>query len=115
VGFHVEQLGGQLDAAVLRSARGMDVNLDSHYFSPRLTAVRTITRPPVRPGTAPLISSTPFSASTLCTNRFCVVMRSLPIRPDIRVPLKTRPGVAQPPIEPGRRCTAWAPWLAPWP
>ena len=42
-----------------------------------------------------------------------VVRHCLSIRPDIRVPLKTRPGVAQPPMEPGRRCTAWAPWEAP--
>ena len=118
VRLDVEQLGGQLDGAVLLARRGVDVDLDSlgcHYFSPRLIALRTITSPPVRPGMAPLISSTPFSASTLCTNRFCVVTRSLPMRPDIRVPLNTRPGVAQPPIEPGRRCTACAPWLAPWP
>ncbi len=26
-----------------------------------------------------------------------------------------RPGVEQPPIEPGRRCTACAPCAAPWP
>ena len=120
VRLDVEQLGGQLDGAVRSCRPGVLTSIlrvlaafGSHYFSPRLIALRTTTSPPVRPGMAPLISSTPFSASTLCTNRFWVVTRSLPIRPDIRVPLNTRPGVAQPPMEPGRRCTAWAPWLAP--
>ena len=65
VGLDVEQRGGQLDRAVLLAVRGLDVNLESHYFSPRLTAVRTTTSPPLRPGMAPLMSSTPFSASTL--------------------------------------------------
>src|SRR5581483_10839160 len=118
VGWRVEQLGRQVDRAVLLAARCEHIDLQSlrgHYFSPRLIALRTMTSPPRRPGMAPLISSTPFSASTLCTTRFCVVTRSLPIRPAIRVPLNTRAGVAQPPIEPGRRWTACAPWLAPWP
>src|SRR6185312_7537124 len=118
VGRRVEQLGRQFNAAALLAARRVHVNLDcfrSHQLSPLLMALRTMTSPPFRPGMAPLISNTPCSASTLCTTRFCVVTRSLPIRPAIRVPLNTRPGVAQPPIEPGRRCTACAPWLAPWP
>src|SRR5271154_6196992 len=109
VGRRVEQLGRQLDGATLLAVRAADVNLDRlgrHQFSPRLMALRTITSPPLRPGMAPLISSTPFSASTLCTIRFWVVTRSLPIRPAIRVPLNTRAGVAHPPMEPGRRCTA---------
>ena len=38
-----------------------------------------------------------------------------PIRPAIRVPLNTRDGVAQAPIEPGERCFLWLPWEAPWP
>ena len=42
-----------------------------------------------------------------------------PIRPAILMPLNTRPGVAQPPIEPGERCLRcdtvraprpWKPW-----
>ena len=37
------------------------------------------------------------------------------MRPAICVPLNTRAGVAQAPIEPGARCTRWVPWLAPWP
>lgn len=115
VGRDVEQLGRQLDSAVDLARRRLDVDFEcllllrSHHFSPRLIALRTMTSPPVRPGTAPLISSTPFSASTLCTKRLRTVTRSLPIRPAIRVPLNTRAGVAHPPMEPGRRCTAWAP------
>ena len=38
-----------------------------------------------------------------------------PDRPAIRVPRKTREGVAAPPIEPGARCTRWVPWLPPRP
>ena len=38
-----------------------------------------------------------------------------PIRPAIRTPLKTRPGVAQAPIEPGLRWLRWAPCEAPTP
>ena len=45
----------------------------------------------------------PFSTSTACTVTFWVVTVSLPIRPAMRMPLKTRPGVAQAPIEPGLR------------
>jgi hypothetical protein len=33
----------------------------------------------------------------------------------MRRPLNTRPGVAQPPMEPGERCLRWVPWLAPRP
>ena len=36
--------------------------------------------------------------------------RSPPIRPAIRMPLKTRPGVEQAPIEPGLRWLLCAPW-----
>src|ERR1700741_272068 len=116
IGWRIEQFGGQLDGALHLPVRRFDFVLQDlvsllarHYFSPRLIALRTITSPPVRPGIAPLISSTPFSVSTLCTNRFCTVTRSLPIRPPIGVPLKPREGGARPPMEPGRRCTAWAP------
>ena len=65
---------------------------------------------PSEPGTAPLMSSRPFSASTAWTVRFWVVTCSPPIRPAIRMPLKTRPGVAQPPMEPGLRWLRCAPW-----
>ena len=44
-----------------------------------------------------------------------MVTRSPPMRPAIFVPLNTRDGVAQAPIEPGARCTRWAPWEAPRP
>ena len=41
--------------------------------------------------------------------------RRCPCRPAMRRPLKTRPGVAQPPIEPGERCLRWVPCEAPRP
>src|SRR5690606_17341056 len=80
------------------------------------TAERTSTSEPRGPGSAPLISSRSFSGSTACTVRFCAVYRTPPIRPAIRVPLNTRPGVAQPPIAPGERCLRSTPCEArrPW-
>src|ERR1022692_1702988 len=74
-----------------------------------LAALRTSTTRPRGPGTAPLIRSSPRSASTACTVRDCTVVRIPPIRPAIRTPLNTRPGVAQAPIEPGERCLRWVP------
>ena len=44
-----------------------------------------------------------------------MVTFSPPMRPAIAVPLNTRAGVAQAPMEPGARCIRWVPWLAPWP
>src|SRR5690606_9297521 len=114
VGLHVEDLRGQLDGARLLPLGGLDVH-GGHAPAPPFTALRTNTRLPLGPGTAPLISSRPSSAFTSCTVRPCVVTRWWPIRPAIRMPLNTRPGVAQPPIEPGARWVAWLPWLAPWP
>ncbi len=46
------------------------------------------------------------------TFRFSSVRRSPPMRPDMRLPGNTRPGVWRWPIEPGARCTTEAPWLA---
>src|ERR1035441_10157983 len=74
-----------------------------------LAALRTSTTRPRGPGTAPLIRSSPRSASTACTVRDCTVVRTPPIRPAIRTPLNTRPGGAQAPIEPGERCLRWVP------
>ena len=72
--------------------------------------------PPLGPGMAPLMSSSPRSASTAWTVRFWVVVRTSPIRPAIRMPLKTRPGVDAPPMEPGLRWLRCEPWeaLTPW-
>ena len=39
-----------------------------------------------------------------------MVWRTPPMRPAMRMPLKTRPGVEQPPIEPGLRWLRCAPW-----
>ena len=78
-------------------------------------AVRSTTSPPLGPGMAPLTRIRPFSASTAWTVRFWTVTVSRPMRPAIRTPLKTRPGVAQAPMEPGLRWLRWAPWEAPTP
>ena len=71
--------------------------------------------PPRGPGTAPLTSTSSRSGSAWTTSRFRVVTCSPPMRPAIRVPLKTRAGVAQAPMEPGDRCFLWLPCEAPWP
>ena len=82
VDLDVEDLGRQLDRAGLLAGRRQDVDRvddcgvarrsgfgrhDGHF---PFAAVRTRTRPPLGPGTAPLMSSRPFSASTAWTVRF---------------------------------------------
>jgi hypothetical protein len=62
--------------------------------------VRMITTPPRGPGTAPLTSTTPRSASALTTCRLRVVTWSAPMRPAMRMPLNTRAGVAHWPTAP---------------
>src|SRR6185295_15869458 len=115
VRLHVEDVAGQLDRAGL-VALGVDHVDRAHLAPPFLAAERTRISAPLGPGTAPLTSSRLFSVSTACTVRFCTVKRWLPMRPAIRTPLKTRPGVAQAPMEPGERCLRSTPWLArrPW-
>ena len=71
--------------------------------------------PPRGPGTAPLTRISSRSASAWTTSRLSVVTCWPPMRPAIRVPLKTRAGVAQAPIEPGARWCLWLPWAPPWP
>ena len=55
------------------------------------------------PGTEPFTSSRFRSTSTSCTVRPICVTRLPPIRPAILIPLNTRDGVAEAPIEPGLR------------
>ena len=71
--------------------------------------------PPRGPGTAPRTRISSRSASAWTTSRFSVVTWCPPMRPAMRVPLKTRAGVAQAPMDPGERCFLWLPWAAPWP
>src|SRR5690606_28602529 len=120
----VEHLGGQVDGAGLRPGRvehvhraghGRDIGLrGSHgayapFRTDSATAVRTRTTPPFGPGTAPLTSSRPLSASTACTVRLGGVGRALPTGPARGMPWNTRRGVGAPPVEPGLR------WLRCWP
>ena len=102
---HVEELSWQIGGTGLGA---LDIeHIDRTGFAVPgsfLAALRRTAKPPLLPGIAPLIKIRPRSASTACTVRFCTVTRSTPIRPAIRRPLKTRPGVAQPPIDPGERC-----------
>src|SRR5204863_3803239 len=105
VRLDAEELVGHVDRARARARRRLHVEL--HAASPpvavdcatgRLAAFFTNTRPPLGPGTAPLMRRMPRSASPSTTSRFCVVMRALPYWPAIFMPLNTRAGVAQAPI-----------------
>src|SRR5664279_550780 len=117
VGDDVKHVAGQVNRTGLL-ALGVD-HVDgqrvSHGNHAPFAAERMRTTPPLLPGTAPLISRKPLSRSTPTTRRFCTVLRSLPMRPAILMPLKTRDGVEAPPIEPGLRWLRWAPWEAPTP
>ena len=62
------------------------------------------------PGTAPFTSRRFCSASVSTTVRPTWVTRLPPIRPAILIPLKTREGVAEAPIEPGA-LTLCEPWV----
>src|SRR5262245_2692823 len=77
-----------------------------HY----LTSSRISTRPFFGPGTAPLTSKRFRSGSMEWTVSPTCVARLPPIRPAIFIPLKTREGVAEAPIEPGLR-TLCEPWV----
>src|SRR5579871_2721758 len=65
-------------AAPLRSALRTEAGSGAASGRGRLAASRTITQPPLCPGTAPRIMISPRSTSTLATSRFCVVTRSTP-------------------------------------
>src|SRR5246127_5657227 len=56
--------------------------------------------PPCGPGTLPSTTSKFSSLSTPSTRKFRCVTRSWPICPDMRIPLNTREGNADDPIEP---------------
>src|SRR6185369_13954597 len=81
-----------------------------HYFAPfsavglAFTAGRTVTKPPLEPGTAPLISSSWRASSIRMTSRFWVVTVSSPRWPVMRLPGNTRPGSCAMPMEPGTLC-----------
>src|SRR5690606_1733229 len=120
VGLHVEDLRRQVDGAA-RAAVGADDVDGGHCCSPPadagcLAAVRMSSSPPLGPGTAPLTSSRFRSGWTSWMVRFWTVWRTPPIRPAIRVPLKTRAGVAHAPMAPGERCLRSTPWepRSPW-
>src|SRR5690606_37669428 len=115
VRLDVEHLGRKLGGAGLL-ARGVEhVDGLRHGSHAPFAAVRTSTTPPLGPGTAPLTSTRPLSASTACTVRFWVVWRAWPMRPAIFMPRNTRDGVEAPPIEPGLRWLRCAPCEAPTP
>src|SRR5579859_5544540 len=73
------------------------------HFGYLIPCFLIVSRPPLAPGTEPFISSRLRSGSACTTCNFLAVTRSLPIRPAMRVPFKTRPGVVPEPIEPGAR------------
>src|SRR5262249_42888594 len=82
-----------------------------HHFFPVLFALlpafcltepRTRTTEPLGPGTPPATSTRFRSASTRTTFKPCTVVRTLPIWPAMRTPLKTR-AASVAPIDPGLR------------
>ncbi len=58
---------------------------------------------PLAPGTAPRTSMIPSFSSTFTILRFFTVQFLFPMCPAIRLPLKTREGKEEAPIEPGAR------------
>src|SRR5262249_10341827 len=77
VDLGLEDLGGQLRSRSGVTGRGLRLSRGprlsrAHFaslFTGDLTALRTSTRPPAGPGTAPLMSSSPRPASTPCRVR----------------------------------------------
>jgi hypothetical protein len=92
---------GVMHLAVRGKARGLDRGTHDH-----LAALGARHRAPDQQQVA-------FATSTSTTRRFSVVRRSPPMRPDMRLPANTRPGVWRWPIEPGARCVTETPcvWL----
>src|SRR5699024_2795734 len=69
--------------------------LEFHDYAPlpdSFSERRTTILPFLWPGTAPLTSSRPRSASTRTISRFCTVLVLLPIWPAIFLPRNTLPG-----------------------
>src|SRR5207245_9768205 len=64
-------------------------------------ALVMIRYPPFGPGTLPSITSRFSSLSMPSTRELRTVTRSAPMCPDMRIPLNTREGNADEPIEPG--------------
>src|SRR5205814_9558034 len=64
--------------APLRSDFRTDAGTGAASGRGRLAASRTITQPPLDPGTAPRTMISPRSTSTLAISRFSVVTRSTP-------------------------------------
>src|SRR5437016_10412949 len=90
-----EQLVGQRRRALLAAVgcEELRVHESSRFF--------TTTRPFEGPGIAPLTRITCCSASTATTSRFLMVRFTAPMCPGRRLPLMTRDGYADEPIEPG--------------
>src|SRR4029079_16519750 len=87
------EAAGVLTGGVLHGDRCHDGHLP-------FTALRTMTTPPLGPGTEPLTSSRLRSVSACTTSRFSVVTCSLPMWPAILRPLNTRPGQLHEPLAP---------------
>src|SRR5690606_25257004 len=86
------------------------VDRDRHQLTCFLDS-RTMTRLPLAPGMAPLMSRRLSSLRTSTSSSPAVVTRSPPRRPAIFLPLKTRAAFFRWPMEPGWRCFFLVPWL----
>ena len=72
VGLHTEYIGGEFSRACCFTGDRLD-RYRGHHLPPFFTALRTMTKPPFGPGTAPLTSSRLRSRSAWTTSRFSVV------------------------------------------
>src|SRR5262249_26790811 len=112
-----EELRRELDVPAALAGRGDDLDRAhlASFTAGCLAALRTRTRLPRGPGTAPRMSSSPGRWPTGWRVGRAPGVLTFPTRPAMRRPLNPRPGVAQPPIEPGARCLRWVPCEAPRP
>src|SRR5437762_7720473 len=95
-----------IQLGLLRSPAGATSDGNFHRYRLRRVLaldLRIMTSAPVAPGTDPLIATIECSGSTATTCTRFAVRWSPPMRPAIRVPLNTRPGVVPAPTAPGAR------------
>ena len=108
----VDQMRTELDpehGCLERHLLGLRSADDGGLGRGRAHALRISSNPLFGPGTEPLTMRRLRSTSTSWTTRPGWVTRVPPMRPDMRIPLKTREGVAEAPIDPGFRML-WEPW-----
>src|SRR5271163_2216309 len=102
-------VGSPVGASVACGAPRTGAGKGSPSGAVRLAASLTRTKPPLLPGTAPLIINTPRSASVEITSRLWIVTRAAPRCPAIFLFLNVLPGDWRWPVEPWLRCDTETP------